>query len=146
MAEEKAGSRPSWEEYFIGIAEAVSRRSTCDRAYVGAVVVKGKRILATGYNGSVSGLPHCSELGHEMVDGHCVRTIHAEMNAMVMAAKHGISIDGADMFITHFPCYSCFKALANVGIKRIYYKNAYRIDDKILDMGKALGMEFIKLS
>ena len=123
------------------LAVAASKRATCDRAKVGAVIVKDKRVLSTGYNGSPSGLPHCSEVGHEMINGHCIRTIHAEMNAITMAAKHGININDSELYITHFPCYNCFKVVANVGIKKVYYKEDYRIEDKILDIAKRLEIE-----
>ena len=84
--------RVSWEKYFMNIATEVATRSTCDRKHVGAVIVREKTILSTGYNGSIKGLPHCDEAGHEMVDGHCVRTTHAEANAIVQAAKNGVGI------------------------------------------------------
>ena len=87
--------RASWDEYFMNIARVVSSRSTCDRKFVGAVIVRDKTILSTGYNGSIRGMPHCSEVGHMMEDNHCVATIHAESNAILQAAKNGVSIDGA---------------------------------------------------
>ena len=87
--------RVSWDEYFMNIAREVSTRSTCDRKFVGAVIVRDKSILATGYNGSIRGLPHCDEEGHLMEDGHCVRTVHAEANAIVQAARNGVRIEGA---------------------------------------------------
>src|SRR3989344_2894887 len=88
----KNNKRPSWEEYFLNIATMVASRSTWERRRVGAVVVKNKNILSTGYNGSSRGLPHCDEVGHELVAGHCVRTIHAEANALVQAARHGTAV------------------------------------------------------
>ena len=138
--EENKG-RPHWDDYFMQMAEMVATRSTCNRANVGAIIVKDKRVLSTGYNGSPAGLEHCDEDGHEMEDGHCVRTIHAELNAITIAAKNGVSIDKSEIYITHFPCYHCFKILANVGIKAIYYKNAYRPAQKIMDYAKQLGIE-----
>ena len=101
--------RVGWEKYFINIAVEVSKRSTCDRKNVGAVIVKNKMILSTGYNGSIRGLPHCDEIGHEMVNGHCVRTTHAEANAIVQAAKNGVKIKGSEIYVTASPCYDCFK-------------------------------------
>lgn len=118
-------ARPSWDEYFLKIAETVSTRSTCDRLRVGAVIVKEKTILSTGYNGSPKHLPHCDDIGHEIVDGHCIRTIHAEANAVTQAAKYGTAIDGAVMYLTNSPCYDCFKMLVNAGITKIVYRNFY---------------------
>lgn len=120
--------RPDWDSYFIKIANAVSERSTCDRAQVGCVLVLDKRILTTGFNGSPTGQPHCDEVGHLMVDGHCVRTIHAETNAIIQAALHGVSTKSATCYVTHFPCMNCAKALVNAGITRLVYNNPYRID------------------
>lgn len=120
--------RPDWDSYFLKIANAVSERSTCDRAMVGCVLVLEKRILTTGFNGSPSGQPHCDEVGHLMVDGHCVRTIHAETNAIIQAALHGVSTKGATCYVTHFPCMNCAKVLVNAGIVRLVYGVSYRID------------------
>jgi dCMP deaminase len=117
--------RPTWDEYFLDIAFSVAERSTCDRAHVGAVLVRDKRILATGYNGSPAGLPHCDEVGHLMVDGHCVRTLHAEQNAIIQAALHGISSEGATAYVTHQPCLTCAKMLINAGIRRVVYSGNY---------------------
>ena len=120
--------RPDWDSYFLKIANAVSERSTCDRAMVGCVLVLEKRILTTGFNGSPTGQPHCDEIGHLMVDGHCVRTIHAETNAIIQAALHGVSTRGSTCYVTHFPCMNCAKALVNAGITRLVYSVSYRID------------------
>ena len=120
--------RVGWSTYFMNIAKEVSTRSTCDRKHVGAVIARDKTILSTGYNGSIKGLQHCDEIGHEMVDGHCVRTTHAEANAIVQAAKNGISINNAEMYVTASPCYNCFKLIANSGINTIYYDEFYRDD------------------
>ena len=111
-----SNDRVSWETYFMNIAREVATRSTCDRKHVGAVIVRDKTILSTGYNGSIKGLPHCDEAGHEMVEGHCVRTTHAEANAIVQAAKNGVKIDSAEIYVTASPCYNCFKLIANSGI------------------------------
>jgi dCMP deaminase len=123
------------------IAYAVSERSTCDRALVGCVLVLDKRILTTGFNGSPAGQDHCDEVGHLMVDGHCVRTIHAETNAIIQAALHGISTRAATCYVTHFPCINCTKALINAGVERIVYSVAYRMDDNALYFLKAAGIE-----
>jgi len=133
--------RPDWDSYFLKIAFAVSERSTCDRALVGCVLVLEKRILTTGFNGSPAGLPHCEEVGHLMVDGHCVRTIHAETNAIIQAALHGVSTKGSTCYVTHFPCINCTKALINAGITRLVYCNNYRIDDNALAFLKAAQIE-----
>ena len=121
--------RPSWDEYFMDIAFTVASRSTCDRAHVGAVLVRDRRILATGYNGSPAGLPHCDEVGHLMVDGHCVRALHAEQNAIIQAALHGISTEGATAYVTHQPCLTCAKMLINAGIHRVVYAGNYPDDN-----------------
>ena len=120
----------------MGVARAAARRSTCDRAQVGSVIVKDNRILSTGYNGSPSGQPHCLDVGHLMEDGHCIRTIHGEMNSVLMAARHGVAIEGAKVYVTHFPCYHCLKSLVNAGIKEICYSQAYRIDGKVKRLAK----------
>ena len=120
--------RPTWDEYFLDIAFTVAERSTCDRAHVGAVLVRDRRILATGYNGSPAGLPHCDEVGHLMVDGHCVRTLHAEQNAIIQCALHGVSSEGATAYVTHQPCLTCAKMLINAGIKHVVYAGNY-LDD-----------------
>ncbi len=134
--------RKSWDDYFMDIAKEVATRATCDRKLVGCVLVKDKYIIATGYNGSVSGLEHCDEAGHMMVNGHCERTSHAEANAIVQAAKHGVSTDGATAYITASPCWGCFKLLASSGIKRIVFGEFYR-DERIFDSAKKLGIELV---
>jgi dCMP deaminase len=107
------------------IAFTVAQRSTCDRAHVGAVLVRDRRILTTGYNGSPAGLPHCDDAGHLMIDGHCVRTLHAEQNAIIQAALHGVSIQGATAYVTHQPCLTCAKMIINAGIQRVIYAGDY---------------------
>ena len=133
--------RPDWDSYFLKIANAVSERSTCDRAFVGCVLVLEKRILTTGFNGSPTGLPHCDESGHLMIDGHCVRTIHAETNAIIQAALHGVTTKGATCYVTHFPCINCTKALINAGIARLVYSVAYRVDDVARNFLQEAGIE-----
>jgi len=137
-------ARASWDEYFMGIARQVSTRATCDRKYVGAVIVRDRFILATGYNGSINGLDHCDEVGHLMVDGHCVRTIHAESNALVQAARNGVRIEGSCIYVTASPCFNCFKLIANAGIKRIVYGEFYR-DQRVFDFAAQLGIELVHL-
>lgn len=133
--------RPAWDSYFMKIAFAVSERSTCDRAFVGCVLVLNKRILTTGFNGSPAGQEHCDEIGHLMVDGHCVRTIHAETNAIIQAALHGVSTRGATCYVTHFPCINCAKALINAGITRLVYSDAYRVDENALKFLQSAEIE-----
>ncbi len=127
--------RKSWDEYFMEITQIVAERSTCDRALVGCVLVNSDhRIVSTGYNGTASGNPHCIDVGHRMRDGHCIATIHAEMNALLYCAKEGISVKGAKCYVTHFPCLNCTKALIQAGITAIYYHEAYRLDDYALEI------------
>jgi dCMP deaminase len=133
--------RPNWDSYFMQIAHAVSTRSTCDRANVGAVLVLEKRMLSAGFNGSPSGLDHCDEVGHLMVNDHCVRTIHAEANAIIQAALHGVSTKGATCYVNYFPCLNCTKMLINAGISRIVYDVDYRIDANAWAMLEAAGVE-----
>ena len=137
-------TRVSWEQYFMNIAKKSATRSTCDRKHVGALIVRDKTILSTGYNGSIREMPHCDEVGHLMEDWHCVATIHAETNAILQAAKNGVMIDGSEVFITASPCWPCFKMLANAGIKKIYYGEFYR-DERIFDVAKRLGIELIHI-
>jgi dCMP deaminase len=137
-------SRADWNTYFMKIAVQVATRATCDRKHVGALIVKDKHILATGYNGSISGMPHCDEVGHMMENEHCVATIHAEANAILQAARHGTAIDGSDIYITASPCWNCFKLIANAGIKRIFYGEFYR-DHRIHDVAEQVGIELVSL-
>src|SRR5207249_680732 len=127
--------RLDWDQYFMKIAREVSSRATCDRKFVGAVIVRDKTILSTGYNGSIRGLAHCDEVGHMMENDHCVATIHAEANAILQAAKNGVRIDGATLYTTASPCWPCFKMIANAGIQRICYHEFYR-DQRIFEIAK----------
>ena len=136
--------RVDWDTYFMNIAKEVATRATCPRKSVGAVIVKDRRILSTGYNGSIRGMPHCTDVGCDMEDGHCVATVHAEANAIIQAARNGVCIDGADIYVTASPCWNCFKLIANSGIKRIYYGEFYR-DEKSLKVAKECGIELISL-
>ena len=129
-------ARPSWDQYFMTITRQVADRSTCTRAKVGALIARDKNILATGYNGSPAGLPHCTEVGcliYESrtpsgeIEQNCFRTIHAEINAIAQAAKNGASIRDADIYITHTPCIHCFKVLINTGIRRVFYEKPYKL-------------------
>ncbi len=134
---ERLSTRLSWDQYFLNITRQVAERSTCTRAKVGAVIARERSILASGYNGAPSGLPHCTEVGclvyqSQTPDGqleeNCYRTIHAEINAIAQAAKNGVSIRDADIYVTHTPCIHCLKVLINTGIKRIFYDRAYKLE------------------
>ncbi len=139
-----AAKRVDWHTYFMNIAREAATRSTCDRKNVGAVIVRDRTILSTGYNGSIRGMPHCDEVGHLMEAGHCVGTIHAEANAIIQAAKNGVTINGGEMYTTASPCWSCFKLIANSGIRRIYYGEFYR-DERSLKVAAELGIELVDL-
>ncbi len=134
--------RLDWDRYFMSVARVVSTRATCDRRRVGAVIVRDRTILSTGYNGSVAGLPHCDDVGHMIEDGHCVATIHAELNAVIQAARNGVRIEGASIYITASPCWNCFKVLANAGIQRICYGVFYR-DERSFEVARTLGIEMV---
>jgi dCMP deaminase len=140
MTQETIRPRASWDEYFMSIAQVVASRSTCQRKYVGAVIVRNRTILSTGYNGSIRGLPHCTDVGHMMEGGHCVATIHAEVNAIIQAARNGVMIEGATLYVTASPCWNCFKQAANAGIVRICYAEFYR-DERIFSVAGTLGIE-----
>ena len=142
MGDETPPARASWDEYFMSIAQVVATRSTCPRKYVGAVLVRNRTILSTGYNGSIRGMPHCSDVGHMMEEGHCVATIHAEANAIIQAARNGVMIEGATNYVTASPCWSCFKQLANAGVTRICYGEFYR-DERIFDIAKKIHIELV---
>ncbi|HMM20873.1 MAG TPA: cytidine/deoxycytidylate deaminase family protein [Selenomonadales bacterium] len=146
--EERPARRPSWDEYFMDITQVVASRSTCLRRQVGAVIVKGKRLLTSGYNGAPQGLAHCGEVGclraalgipsgerHELCRG-----THAEQNAIVQAALYGVAIEGATLYCTHQPCVACTKLIINAGIRRIVYLNAYP-DDLALELIAGAGID-----
>lgn len=133
--------RIPWNQYFMAQAVLLSLRSTCTRLEVGATLVKDRRIIAGGYNGAISGDNHCIDYGCYVVDGHCIRTIHAEMNALLQCAKLGISTDGAEIYVTHFPCLHCTKAILQAGIKKIYYLHDYHNDPYAIELIQKLGVE-----
>ncbi len=128
--------RIDWDQYFMVQAALLASRSTCKRLSVGAVLVRDKRIIAGGYNGSVSGDDHCIDEGCYLRDGHCVRTIHAEMNAILQCARFGMSTDGASLYVTDFPCLQCTKSLLQAGIKEINYILNYNNDDYAMKLFK----------
>ena len=144
--------RPTWDEYFFEIMETVAKRATCGRGRAGAVIVKNNHILATGYVGSPPNMPHCDDVGHLMTetkhpDGiireHCVRTTHAEQNAIAQAAKNGISLEGATIYIRMEPCFSCAKQIISVGIKRIICQKKYHAGQETRKMLKKAGIKLI---
>lgn len=117
--------RPSWDQYFLKVAMLVSERATCPRMHCGCVLVRDKRILATGYNGSIPGGEHCEDVGCWIVDNHCIRTIHAEMNALLQCSVHGVSTKGAIAYVTNMPCTNCAKSLIGAGIKEVVIFSDY---------------------
>ena len=135
-------NRIPWKQYFMMQALVIAQRSTCDRALVGSVLVKDNRIIGTGYNGSVTGEPHCDDVGHQLVDGHCVRTIHSEMNSLIQCARNGVSTDNTEIYVTHFPCYNCAKALVQAGIKRINYYFDYNDSPLAIALFKDCGVPY----
>ncbi len=152
MKKKGSSTRPSWDSYFMQITRLVATRSTCLRRKVGAIIVMDKRILATGYNGAPRNLPHCSETGclrekfnvpsgerHELCRG-----IHAEQNAIIQAATHGISIKNSVLYSTHYPCSICIKMIINSGIKKVYYLEGYpdKLAKSIVDQS---DLEIIKI-
>lgn len=149
-------TRQSWHQYFMSIAHAVATRATCDRKHVGCVLVVDKRIISTGYNGSIPGAPHCDDAGHDLVtsvirmDGetpvtgaNCVRTVHAEVNAITQAARHGAATKGADVYVNTYPCWQCFKTLALAGVARIFYDDEYRNDKRVIEAATAAKIAIV---
>lgn len=145
-------SRPSWDEYFLELATQVAKRATCDRGRAGCVVVRDKRIIATGYVGSPPGLPHCDDVGHllrKVVDEdgtvrqHCVRTTHAEQNAICQAARYGIAMEGATVYCTMEPCRVCAMLLISVGIRRVVARRRYHAGQDTRELFRAAGVELV---
>lgn len=123
-------NRPSWDEYFLQIADLVSSRATCPRLHVGAILVCNRMIISTGYNGSPRKTSQCDEVGCRIVNGHCARVVHAEANTVIQAACHGISTKGATLYTRYLPCEHCTKILINAGIERIVYREVYKNIDQ----------------
>lgn len=143
-------NRPSWDDYFFEIADSVSKRATCDRGKSGCVIVKNKQILVTGFVGSPTGLVHCDDAGHQMkrlihedgkVTEHCMRTIHAEQNAICQAARQGISIEGATVYTRMTPCRTCAMLIINCGIKRVVCERKYHAGEESERMFKDAGID-----
>ena len=147
---EKKYERPSWDEYFMEICQTVAKRATCDRGRSGCVIAKDNQILVTGYVGSPTGLPHCDDVGHKLKklvheNGeetmHCVRTVHAEQNAITQAAKRGIAIDGATLYCKMTPCRTCAMLIINCGIKRVVCEKKYHDSKDSLEMFSQASVE-----
>lgn len=143
-------TRPTWDDYFMEVADAVSKRATCDRGRSGCVIAKDKQILATGYVGSPIGFPHCDEAGHDLrrafnedgtISSHCVRTVHAEQNAICQAAKRGVAIDGATVYCRMTPCRICAMLLINSGVKRVYAERKYHTGSESEKMFRKAGVK-----
>lgn len=152
---ESKSLRPSWDEYFMGISEMVGTRATCDRGKSGSVIVRDRRILSTGYVGSPAGVAHCDEAGHEMhtvkhEDGtetrHCIRTTHAEQNAIVQAARVGVSLDGGTLYCKMTPCYACAKIIINAGIVRVVASQDYHAGGRSKEIFNEADVEYVLLS
>lgn len=148
-------ARPNWDEYFMGIAKAAAERATCDRGRSGCVIARDKRLLTTGYVGAPSGLPHCDEVGHQLrtvvhEDGtksqHCVRTSHAEENAIIQAAHHGIQLAGATIYCKMTPCYTCAKMIINAGINRVVAERDYQASKDTKEIFKKADIKLVLLN
>ena len=144
--------RPSWDDYFLELANAASRRATCDRGKSGCVIVRDKQVLATGYVGSPAGLPHCDDVGHLMkkviqengeISEHCLRTVHAEQNAICQAAKRGISIEGATVYTRMTPCRTCAMLLINCGIEKVVCEHKYQLAEESEQLLAEAGIELV---
>ena len=142
--------RPDWDRYFLDLCEAVSKRATCDRGRCGCVIVKDKRIMTTSYVGAPAGLQHCDEAGHdfrkvidfnENTTQHCVRTLHAEQNAILQAARFGIPLDGSTLFCKMTPCRTCAMMIINAGIKRVVCEKRYHADSDTIELFSLAGIE-----
>jgi dCMP deaminase len=144
--------RPSWDDYFLELANAASSRATCDRGKSGCVIVRDKQVLATGYVGSPAGLPHCDDVGHLMkkviqengeISEHCLRTVHAEQNAICQAAKRGVSIEGATVYTRMTPCRTCAMLLINCGIKKVVCERKYQLAEESEQLLAEAGIELV---
>jgi dCMP deaminase len=124
------------------LAITIASRATCDRKRVGALIVRDRIILSTGYNGSMRSLPHCDDVGHTMEEGHCITTVHAESNAIAQAARMGIKLEGSSLYTTASPCWTCFKLIVQAGIQEIYYGEFYR-DERTFAVAESLGIAII---
>lgn len=150
MSEHKKYERPSWDKYFMDLAVAAAKRATCDRGRSGCVIVKNRQILVTGYVGSPKGLPHCDEVGHlikkvfhedNKISQHCVRTVHAEQNAICQAAKLGIALEGSTLYCRMTPCRTCAMLIINCGIERVVCEKKYHVGSESEEMFKDAGIQ-----
>lgn len=139
----KSMGRITWDQFFMAQSHLLALRSTCRRLAVGATIVREKRIIAGGYNGSISGDEHCIDVGCYVVDNHCVRTVHAEVNALLQCSKYGTSTNGADIYVTHFPCLQCTKAIIQAGIKNVYYATDYKNSSYADELFKKAGVKVV---
>jgi dCMP deaminase len=148
----QTNTRPSWDDYFLELADAASRRATCDRGKSGCVIVRDKQVLATGYVGSPAGLPHCDDAGHLMkkviqengeMSEHCVRTVHAEQNAICQAAKRGVAIEGATVYQRMTPCRTCAMLWINCGIKKVVCERKYQLAEESEQLLAEAGIELV---
>lgn len=135
--------RITWDQFFMAQCHLLALRSTCTRLAVGAVIVRDNRVIAGGYNGSISGGDHCIDQGCYVVDNHCVRTIHAEMNALLQCAKYGTPAKEAAVYVTHFPCLPCTKSIIQAGITHIYYATDYKNNEYALQLLAQAGIEVV---
>ncbi|WP_088008050.1 ComE operon protein 2 [Indiicoccus explosivorum] len=135
--------RITWDQFFLAQSHLLALRSTCTRLAVGATIVRDRRIMAGGYNGSISGGDHCTEHGCYVIDNHCVRTIHAEMNALLQCAKYGVSVSGAEMYVSHFPCLQCTKSIIQAGISVLYYAKDYKNHPYAVELLEQAGVKVI---
>jgi len=146
--------RSDWDRYFCDLATVVSTRGTCDRKQVGAVLVLHQRVIATGYNGALPGEPHCDDVGHDLVETldalgrpapNCVRTVHAEANAVAQAARFGLALGGATAYVNTYPCWPCFRLLVSAGIARVVFTDSYRPDKRVVEAAARLGIPIVQL-
>lgn len=137
--------RIQWPEYFMTQALLIATRSTCPRLAVGCVLTQNNRVIATGYNGSIQGLPHCIDQGCEEDKGHCIRTIHAEVNAVAQCAKMVTEADGATAYITHYPCLQCAKVLIQAGVRQIFYAKDYKNSPHVENLSIQTGVSITKI-
>lgn len=135
--------RITWNQFFMAQSHLLALRSTCTRLAVGATIVRDKRIIAGGYNGSISGDDHCIDKGCYVVDNHCVRTIHAEMNGLLQCAKYGTPTKDADLYVTHFPCLPCSKSIIQAGIKNLYYATDYKNNSYAIELFEQAGVNVV---
>lgn len=144
-----APMRPTFEETFFNLAEVWSRRSTCDRLHTACVFVDdANQVRATGYNGKPRGIPSCDEVGHEIIDGHCM-SLHAEVNGVIQAARTGVSILGCTAYTLHRPCLACALVLIQVGIRRVVYRSEYEVHntlDRVAELFQQAGIEFVRVA